>query len=227
MDNKTLNKELENLLLTKDYESLTEVEKGLAIQYLTEVEYESFRRILLVTFDTDNNNILSEKPEDKDKLFDIFDYTYNKPKSSQLNRIVQFSVPLYKFVAGMALILSTAYLINMKFFPSSHERIVYITDTIYKEILVPENVWLADSSTKAEYFDTDTGILKNSSNDFDAEGRITGDKKPLGDLYDMEILAKQFGLITDRDIIAFRNKQNRGRSLIEDSTVRGLLVSLQ
>lgn len=214
-------KNLEELILSKEYKLLDNKEKEIVLNTISEKEYYSFRKILLSVNKHKSQEILTNNKEDLDKLLLAFDKIQTSNNDSIIRKIFEYTLPVYKIAVGMLLILTLSYIINMKFFPSSHERIVFITDTIYKQVLIPENIWLADSSVKADYYKSDVAL----NNTHKTNVTVNFKNKDIIKSNEIANFARHVGILTDRDLIVFRRKHNGGKSLYEDSVIKDFLVT--
>ena len=225
METRMLSSELELLLKTKNYEELNSEERYFVNQHITQDKYINFRKIIRMYEQDARENTLSSHPNEKEKLMDIFDRKHNALNLSSSLTIGRFTLPLYKAAIAAVVVLGTFFLIGWKAsIEINNQAIIYLTDTIYKEVLVPEKIWLADSSTRVEYFKEDdngktTKMTKPINKLFIPKGTIE-EEKP-GQNYET---ARRLGIAPDMNFTNRRRAQKSGKSLKEDSVFSKFMV---
>ncbi len=220
MKDKILNPEIEELLQSKAFLELSLSEKELVSSVLSKEEYIHFRNILKTATDSLKDEI--EIPDLKAKLMS----SYNKqhPKST-INKIAHYALPLYQVAAILIVVLGLFAIIGQEVIigNDSNKVYVYLTDTIYKEVLVPDKIWLADSSTRNSFYDYKDDVA------FVGEPKslhLPAEKNSNNQLSNEEAyhLAKRSGIIPEIDITATSRRNGGGRSLQEDSIWRKYMV---
>lgn len=213
---------IEEMLRTKDFESLTETESEQVLVHLSGKEYADFRKLML-----EGKQALASKliiPDRKDFLLRQFEKQHKQPL---FTRITNYAIPLYQVAAIFVILFGLFAVLGRDVISGSENNkvYVYLTDTIYKEVLVPDKIWLADSSIRNSFYDYD------QANSFVGEPQLVDMTIPHKNSDESNLssdekytIAKRSGIIPEVDLNAVQVRNRGGKSLKEDSVWRKYMV---
>ena len=194
---------------------------------MTANEYEKFRKTLISSIESFNENEIDSLQQEQSKLLAAFDTKHNIKKKKSEIIIGNFILPLYKAAIIVAILLSTFFMMGWKASVEMQNRAtIFVTDTIFKEVLVPNGIWLADSSTRANYFKPSNSKEINEIKE--AVRKIHIPKHEVineSNIVDYET-ARRLSIAPNIDIANLRRKPKRGKSLHKDSVLSKMIVAI-
>jgi hypothetical protein len=144
---------IEELLLTKNYNQLSETERSFVSKIMTAEEYGKMRNSLhsLKAFMNGEAKLQSLLKSVEDSVMDSFE-KHHQSKQDHLNKKIWLkrSVPLWAVAASLALlIIAGGWLMQWK----SQTRINYLAkiDTVYQEKRIVDTVFIEKEPLKPEY----------------------------------------------------------------------------
>lgn len=227
MESNMFSPELEILIKTKAYEKLNPQEKEIVSQQISAEEYPEIRSLLFATSEIFREDKLQSKESEKEMLMQAFDTKHQPGAGARTIMIGQFSLPFYKAAIAAVVVLGSFFLMGWKAsLEMQNQAVIYLTDTIYKQVLVPERIWLADSSTRAGYFkndaSTETSKVQQAADKLRIP-KVNMDTDDSGVDYET---ARRLGIAPDVHFADRRRNPNRGKSLREDSVLSKFMVTV-
>ncbi|MCF8371882.1 MAG: hypothetical protein K9H64_09680 [Bacteroidales bacterium] len=226
METNSFSHELEVLLRTKAYSELNSHESKIVEKQIPVEEYDRFKMILLSSDDIFKEDKLKSNESEKDSLLQAYENKHFAGSGLRTIMIGRFSLPFYKVSIAAAVLLGAFFLMGWKAsLEMQNQAVIYLTDTIYKQVLVPERIWLADSSTRAGYFKNDTGETSKVRQAVDKLHIPKPNTEADNSGVDYET-ARRLGIAPDINFADRRRNPNRGKSLREDSVLSKFMVSV-
>ncbi|MEA3444256.1 MAG: hypothetical protein U9R19_05955 [Bacteroidota bacterium] len=227
MEKHNFNFELETLLMSKAFGYLNQHEKEFVLGQITADEYNRFRAILLASEKIFRDEEIESSNSENIRLMESFDQKYKSGNRQSTVIIGNFILPFYKAAIVAVVLLSSFFLIGWKVsIEMQNQAVIYLTDTIYKKVLVPDRVWLADSSTRIDYYNVgDTGGRWDIIHSIKKLHIPENEKSLKTQIADYET-AQRMGIAPDIDFADIRRKKKRGKSLQEDSVLSKLIVGI-
>lgn len=146
------------LLEKKAFEELTEVEKSLVLDHLTEAEYREQHHLLWVVKKelTEEAKTLHAKDQIRRKALEALRMKQKKKKSKVMPLWLNYKIPLWSAVAAILLvfILTTPLITNTEINETKIKDQLVMRDTVYIEKLVNDTIEIAkpaDTITKYIY----------------------------------------------------------------------------
>ena len=222
-----LDARLELLLRTVDFQELSQEERQFVMGLVSKEDYDNFRITLLRATDVFESDKLKSLDSEQNRLMAAFDEKHSSKEPRQLIAIGRFTLPLYKAAMIAAIFMGCFFLMGWKVSIEMHDQaVIHLTDTIYKEVLVPERIWLADSSTRANYFKgNDTNKAENIRMPVN-KLQVPRNTNATTDNRVRYETARNLGIAPDIDFADRRRSQKRGKTLREDSVLSRFMVNV-
>ena len=144
---------IEELLLTKDYDQLSETEQSIVLKIMTAEEYCKMRNnmhSLKAFMDSEAKHQRVPKSV-KDSIMDSFDKHHQSKQDRLNNKIwIKKSVPLWTVAASLALLIITGGLL-MQWKPETKMRYLTKIDTVYQEKRIVDTIFVEKKLLKSEH----------------------------------------------------------------------------
>lgn len=137
----------EKLLLTKEYNQLTDAEKRFLPEGLSEEEYQNMRystnQLKLILKKEPQHDVLSKQKEAT--IMAAFE-AHQKPQNKKSN-FIHRSVPLWSVAASFALLIATCFIL-LPWNPQQNIKYITQIDTLIKEKRVVDTIFIEKESPK-------------------------------------------------------------------------------
>ncbi len=144
---------IEELLFTKDYEQLNELEKSIVSKIITIEEYCKMRdnlHALNAFFENEINHQFVPKSIEDSITCSFEEHHKLKFDSSNKKALIRKSVPLWPVAAGFALLIITGGLL-MQWKPQTKVRYLTKIDTVYQEKRIVDTIFVKKKLLKSEH----------------------------------------------------------------------------
>ena len=152
---------IEELLFTKDYEQLNELEKSIVSKIITLEEYCKMRdnlHALNEFFENEINHQFVPKSIEDSIICSFEEHHKLKFDNSNKKVLIRKSVPFWAVAAGFALLIITGGLL-MQWKPQTKVRYLTKIDTIYQEKHILDTIFIENNSLESEH-DTKSKIAR-------------------------------------------------------------------
>lgn len=145
--------DFDRLLEQKSFKSLSDHERELVLQFITEEDYTQFRESVLVAKQEKNSRThpLSPDPSVKNRLLQTFRFVETSPSPplpGVFSRFLSYGIPVYKAgIAASVLLFLVFYLLLQNYRMAGQ---LAVADTVYidKPFLLKDTVWLEKPQVK-------------------------------------------------------------------------------